>query len=389
VSGRIGIPLERSPGERRVALVPAHVGSLIKSGFEVCIEKGAGESSGYTDAAYQAAGAQLVPDAATVWRTSDVVLTVRSGAASSVTIDPKWLKTGQVVIGMMDPWSPHDSFQAFQKAGVSAFSMELIPRTTRAQAMDVLSSQANLAGYKGVLLAAQLLPKMFPMSMTAAGTIIPAKVFVLGAGVAGLQAIATARRLGSVVSAFDVRAAVKEQVQSLGAKFVEFDVGDASGSGGYAKELTPEQQAKQKELMAAYVTDIDVIVSTAAIPGRPSPKLITEAMVKSMPPGSVIVDLASEKGGNCELTEPGKTVVKHGVTICGPLNIASTVSFHASQLYSKNITTFLLNLVNKEKQLVIDTKDDIVAATLLTHQGKPGSEKLAGILGLTSIPGGN
>jgi NAD(P) transhydrogenase subunit alpha len=381
--------LERSPGERRVALVPSHVGSLVKSGFEVCIEKGAGEASGYTDASYQAVGVTIVPDAASVWKGSDIVLTVRSGAASSVPPDPSWLKPGQIVIGMMDPWAPHESFGALLKAGVSAFSMELIPRTTRAQAMDVLSSQANLAGYKGVLLAAELLPKMFPMSMTAAGTIIPAKVFVLGAGVAGLQAIATARRLGSVVSAFDVRAAVKEQVQSLGAKFVEFDVGDASGSGGYAKELTPEQQAKQKELMAAYVSEIDVIVSTAAIPGRPSPKLITEAMVKSMAPGSVIVDLASEKGGNCELTEPGKTVVKHGVTICGPLNIASTVSFHASQLYSKNITTFLLNLVNKEKQLVIDPKDDIVAATLLTYQGKAGSEKLATVLGLASIPGGN
>jgi NAD(P) transhydrogenase subunit alpha len=364
------------------------VGSLVKSGFEVSIQKGAGEASGYPDAAYQAAGATLAADASSVWKNSDVVLTVRSGAAASA-VDPGWLKSGQIVIGMMDPWAPHASFTAFQKAGVSAFSMELIPRTTRAQAMDVLSSQANLAGYKGVLLAAELLPKMFPMSMTAAGTIIPAKVFVLGAGVAGLQAIATARRLGAVVSAFDVRAAVKEQVQSLGAKFVEFDVGDASGSGGYAKELTPEQQAKQKELMAAYVKDIDVIVSTAAIPGRPSPKLITEAMVKSMPPGAVIVDLASEKGGNCELTEPGKTVVKHGVTVAGPLNIASTVSYHASQLYSKNITTFLLNLVTKEKQLVIDPKDDIVAATLLTHQGKPGSDKLAAVLGLTSIPGGN
>ena len=385
MSGKIGIPLERSNGERRVAVVPAHVASLIKSGFEVYIEKGAGEASGYLDAAYAAAGAVIVPAAADLWKQSDVVLTVRSGAAVTPAIAKTWMHVGQIIIGMMDPWAPHDSFASYLKAGVSAFSMELIPRTTRAQAMDVLSSQSNLAGYKGVLMAAELLPKMFPLSMTAAGTIIPAKVFVLGAGVAGLQAIATAKRLGAVVSAFDVRAAVKEQVQSLGAKFVEFDVGDASGAGGYAKELTPEQQAKQKELMAGYVKDIDVIVSTAAIPGRPSPKLITELMVQSMAPGSVIVDLASERGGNCELTEPGKTVVKHGVTICGPLNIASTVSFHASQLYSKNITTFLLNLVNKEKQLVIDPSDDIVAATLLTHGGKPGSEKLAAVLGLTSV----
>lgn len=382
MSGRIGIPLERSEGERRVALVPAHVGPLVKAGFEIVVEKGAGEASGYPDSAYQAAGASLAT-ASAVWKDSTIVLTVRSGGASTAALNTAWLHSGQIVIGMMDPWSPHGSFAAFLKAGVSAFAMELIPRTTRAQAMDVLSSQANLAGYKGALLAAELLPKMFPLSMTAAGTIIPAKVFVLGAGVAGLQAIATTRRLGAVVSAFDVRSAVREQVQSLGAKFVEFDVGDASGAGGYAKELTPEQQAKQKELMAAYVKDIDVIISTAAIPGRPSPKLITEAMVKSMPGGSVIIDLASERGGNCELTEPGKTVVKHGVTICGPLHIASTVSYHASQLYSKNITTFLLNLVNKEKQLVINQADDIVAATLLTHLGKPGSEKLAGILGLT------
>ncbi len=385
MSGKIGIPLERSPGERRVALVPAHVGSLIKAGFEVFVEKGAGEASGYLDSAYVTAGATVQATAAELWKQSDVMLTVRAGAAAAPVVAKTWMHPGQIVIGMMDPWAPHESFAAYAKSGVSAFSMELIPRTTRAQAMDVLSSQSNLAGYKGVLMAAELLPKMFPLSMTAAGTIIPAKVFVLGAGVAGLQAIATAKRLGAVVSAFDVRAAVKEQVQSLGAKFVEFDVGDASGTGGYAKELTPEQQAKQKELMAGYVKEIDVIVSTAAIPGRPSPKLITELMVKSMAPGSVIVDLASEKGGNCELTEPGKTVVKHGVTICGPLNIASTVSFHASQLYSKNITTFLLNLVNKEKLLVIDPSDDIVAATLLTHGGKPGSEKLAAVLGLTSV----
>ena len=383
MSSRVGIPLERSQGEKRVALIPSHVGSLLKSGFEVVVEPGAGAASGYPDTQYTAAGAALA-DAAEIWKSSNVVLTVRSGAALSPDVDAKWFRQGQIVIGTMDPWAPHKTFAAYQKAGVSAFAMELIPRTTRAQAMDVLSSQANLAGYKGALLAAELLPKMFPLSMTAAGTIVPAKVFVLGAGVAGLQAIATAKRLGSVVSAFDVRAAVKEQVQSLGSKFVEFDVGDASGTGGYAKELTPEQQSRQKELMAAYVKDIDVIISTAAIPGRPSPKLITEAMVKSMPPGSVIIDLASERGGNCELTEPGKTAVKHGVTIVGPLNIASTVAFHASQLYSKNITTFLLNLVNKEKTVVIDPSDDIVAATLLTHQGKPGSEKLASILGLTS-----
>lgn len=386
MAGRVGIPRERAPGERRVALVPQHVGSLLKAGFEVVIEPGAGTASGYPDSAYQAVGATLIPDVPTLWQTSDVVLTVRSGAGAP---HPEGLHPGQIVVGLMEPWGPHEAFSTFLRTGVTAFSLELIPRTTRAQAMDVLSSQANLAGYKGMLLAAELLPKMFPMSMTAAGTIIPSKVFVLGAGVAGLQAIATARRLGAVVSAFDVRAAVREQVQSLGAKFVEFDVGDATGSGGYAKELTPDQQARQRELMEAYVADIDVIVSTAAIPGRPSPKLLTEAMVKALAPGSVIVDLASERGGNCELTEPGATVVKHGVTIAGPLNLVSTVGYHASQLYSKNISTFLLNLVTKEKQLVINPQDDIVAATLVTHQGRPGSEALARILGLTIPSGGN
>jgi NAD(P) transhydrogenase subunit alpha len=250
--------------------------------------------------------------------------------------------------------------------------------------MDVLSSQANLSGYKGVLLAGDLLPKIFPMMMTAGGTITPTKVFVLGVGVAGLQAIATAKRLGALVSAFDVRSAVREQVESLGAKFIAFEVGDASAAGGYAKELTPEQQNRQKELMADYLRTqgIDIIISTAAIPGRPSPKLITEAMVKSMAQGSVIIDLASERGGNCELTEPGKIVVKHGVSISGPINVPSQVAYHASQLYSKNITTFLLSLIDKEKNLVVNKEDDIVAATLLTWKGQPGSEKIAKTLGL-------
>jgi len=261
----------------------------------------------------------------------------------------------------------------------------LMPRITRAQSMDVLSSQANLAGYRAVIEGADEFHRVLPMMMTAGGTVPAAKVFVLGVGVAGLQAIATAKRLGALVSAFDVRAAAREQVESLGAKFITFDVGDASAAGGYAKELTPEQQARQKELMAEYLAKqgIDVIVATAAIPGRPSPKLVTEAMVKSLAPGSVVVDLVARWGGNCELTVPGETVVRHGVTLCGPLNVPALAAFHASQLYSKNVTTFLFNLLTKDGRLVVNRDDDIVAATLVTTAGLPGNEKIAQTLGWT------
>lgn len=374
---KVGVPRETVVGERRVALVPAHVASLTKVGIEVVLETNAGLSSGYTDKDYTDKGATLAPDHKTLVAGSDVLLTVHRP-------DAEGLKNDQTVIGMMDPYQPSPVFTTFIQKNITSFSMELIPRTTRAQAMDVLSSQANLSGYKGVLLAGDLLLKIFPMMMTAGGTITPTKVFVLGVGVAGLQAIATAKRLGALVSAFDVRSAVREQVESLGAKFIAFEVGDASAAGGYAKELTPEQQNRQKELMADYLRTqgIDIIISTAAIPGRPSPKLITEAMVKSMAQGSVIIDLASERGGNCELTEPGKIVVKHGVSISGPINVPSQVAYHASQLYSKNITTFLLSLIDKEKNLVVNKEDDIVAATLLTWKGQPGSEKIAKTLGL-------
>ncbi|MEI8095334.1 MAG: NAD(P) transhydrogenase subunit alpha [Spirochaetales bacterium] len=373
----IGVPKETAPGERRVALIPAHVPNLTAAGFSVLFEPGAGMAAGYPDADYESKGA-LSASRPDLLSRADIVLSVRA-------TDVAAQKEGQLVIGLMDPWQPNPSFDSWKAAKVTAFAMELIPRTTRAQAMDVLSSQANLAGYKGVLLAADLLPKIFPMMMTAGGTITPTKVFVLGAGVAGLQAIATAKRLGALVSAFDVRLAAKEQVESLGAKFIIFDVGDASAAGGYAKELTPEQQARQKELMAEYLgkQGIDVIVTTAAIPGRPSPKLITEAMVKSLHPGAVIVDLASERGGNCELTVPGETVERHGVTIAGPLNVPSRAATHASQLYSKNVSTFLLHLLNKEKQLEINVADDIVAATLVTWKGGPGNEKIAAALGWT------
>ena len=377
MSWKIGVPRERASGERRVALVPAHVPDLVKAGLEVFFEPGAGEAAGYPDAEYTTKGA-------TAAGSFDDLVGRCDGLAVVQLPEVARFREGQLLVGMLDPWGPKPEFTSLHAKKVTVFSLELLPRTTRAQAMDVLSSQANLAGYKGLLMAAGLLPKIFPMMMTAGGTLTPAKVFVLGAGVAGLQAIATAKRLGAVVSAFDVRAAAREQVESLGARFVTFEVGDASAAGGYAKELTPEQQALQKTLMADYLKKqgIDVIVSTAAIPGRPSPKLITEAMVKSLAPGSVIVDLASERGGNCELTVPGQTVVQHGVTVCGPLNVPSTAAFHASQLYSKNLSTFLLHLT-KDKQVTVNAEDDLVAATLVTHQGRPGNEKIAPVLGLT------
>lgn len=381
----VGIPKETARNERRVALVPAHIPVLKKSGCEVIVETGAGAQAGYPDNLYVEKGARLVSRAEVLSR-SDLVLAVRTASADPEGGTPLagLLREGAYLAALLDPWQAHDSFTVLSSRKITAFSLELVPRTTRAQAMDVLSSQANLAGYRGVLLAATLLPKLFPMLMTAAGTLVPAKVFVLGAGVAGLQAIATARRLGAVVSAFDVRAAVREQVQSLGAKFVEFDLGDASGDGGYAKALTPEQEAMQKRLLAEYIAreGIDVIITTAAIPGKPSPKLVTEEMVQSLAPGSVIVDLASERGGNCTLTRPGETVSVHGVTIAGPLGIASDLACHASQLYSKNITTFAGLLLDREGNLVLNRQDEIIAGSLVLENGQPATEQIARMLGL-------
>lgn len=361
---KIGVPGEAFPGERRVALVPAHIPGLIKAGFEVLVEPGAGARSGYPDSEYEEKGASLSGSARA---DADILLTVRSGAAAGG--DVGVIRDGQVIIGFLDPWEPDPSFTEFLKRNVTAFSMELIPRITRAQSMDALSSMANLAGYRAALLAAESLPKMFPMMMTAAGTIVPARAFVIGVGVAGLQAIATTKRLGAVVSAYDVRPAVKEQVQSLGAKFVEMELETAEGSGGYAREMDEEFYRKQRELMGEVIQESDVVITTAAIPGRKSPVLVTEEMVQRMKPGSVIVDLATERGGNCELSEAGKTVVKHDVTIVGPANIPSALAFNASQLYSKNITTFLMAMV-KDGELVIDETDEIIAATLVTKGGE-------------------
>jgi NAD(P) transhydrogenase subunit alpha len=354
-----------------VAVAPAHIPSLTKAGLEVVIERGAGEASGFSDQAYEERGARIVDDA---YAASNVVLAVRAAAAAGDQATPA--KQGQTIIGFLEPYGPHPSFPDLAAKGVTALSMELIPRITRAQSMDALSSMANLAGYRAAILAAESLPKMFPMMMTAAGTIVPARVFIVGVGVAGLQAIATTKRLGAVVSAYDVRPAVREQVESLGAKFVEMDLTtkDAEGAGGYAKAMGEEFYRKQRELMTTVVAESDAVITTAAIPGKPSPVLVTEEMVKQMAPGSVIVDLAAERGGNCELTQAGETVQRHGVTILGPLNIPSALAFNASQLYSKNITTFFLSLV-RDGELVLDAEDEIVSATLVMKEGRaPGAE---------------
>jgi len=378
---KLGIPREQTPEESRVALVPAHIPGLIKKGYEVFVEKDAGLVAGYKNETYEEKGASIVEDFDALLKNADVFLTVRAGkAASNGKAMAEKMKAGQIVIGQMEPYAKDEAFDQFLTNKVSSFSMELIPRTTRAQSMDVLSSMANLAGYKSALIGANQSPKMFPMMMTAAGTITPANVFVLGVGVAGLQAIATAKRLGAVVSAYDIRSEVKEQVESLGAKFVEFDLESGEGEGGYAKEMDESFYERQRQMMMEELSEKDVVITTANIPGKKAPTLITKAMVEAMPEGSVIVDLAAERGGNCELSEAGKTVRKHGVTIVGPVNVASDLPFNASQLYSKNITTFLLNLFNKEES-TINFEDDIVKATALTHDGALVSEKVKEFIG--------
>lgn len=378
----IGIPKERTEHESRVALVPGHVGALRNKGYDIMIEKGAGLKAGYPDSAYQDKGVVVVKDFETLAERCEVILAVRAGAAA---LDGKTMaeKLGEkhILIGMLEPYQPDAAFDALLNNKVTAFSMEMIPRTTRAQSMDVLSSMANLAGYKAVLIGADYSPRMFPMMMTAAGTIPPSNVFVLGVGVAGLQAIATSKRLGAVTSAYDVRPEVREQVTSLGAKFVEFDLESAEGEGGYAKEMDEAFYKKQQALMKDELATKDVVITTANIPGKKAPILITEAMVKGMKKGSVIVDLAAERGGNCALSEAGKTVTRHGVTIAGPLNLPASLAFNASALYSKNITTFLDNLWKKDEKDEIDFEDDIVEATLITKAGKPGSPRIESLIG--------
>jgi NAD(P) transhydrogenase subunit alpha len=363
---QIGVPQETADGERRVALVPEVVRKLTGNGLEVLVQRGAGAGALIPDSQYEEAGAKLVEDAAGVYD-ADVVVKVAPPNAE----ETARLKSSGVLIGFLQPLSNGEGIRAIAQTGITSFALEAVPRISRAQSMDALSSQANIGGYKAVLIAATEIGRYFPMLMTAAGTIRPATVLVLGAGVAGLQAIATARRLGAVVQGFDVRAAVKEQVESLGAHFLEFDVGgDLEGEGGYAKELTPEQQARQQELMAEAIGKVDVVITTAAVPGRRAPILVTEQAVKLMKPGSVIIDLAAETGGNCELTEAGQTVLRHDVKILGPLNVPSTMAEHASQLYARNIESLLGLMVSEEGELKLDFDDEIIAGACVTRDGE-------------------
>jgi len=362
---KIGVPRETTAGERRVALVPEAVAKLVKAGSEVMVESGAGAGASHDDDAYRAAGATVATDRAAALG-ADVVLKVQKPTPEEIGL----LREGAALIGTLQPLTNPDLVRALVAKRTTSFSMDAIPRVTRAQPMDSLSSQSNIAGYKAVLLAANSLPKFFPMLTTAAGTVTPARVLVLGAGVAGLQAIATARRLGAVVEAFDTRPVVKEQVQSLGARFLEIELGEqGEGAGGYAKELSEEAHRKEQELVAKHVKDADVVITTALVPGRRAPILVTADMVRSMRPGSVIVDLAAEMGGNCELTQPGRTAVENGVTIQGELNLPSALAFHASQLYARNVTALLAHLM-KDGRLNLDFDDEITKGTTITHEGR-------------------
>ena len=374
---------ETRPDERRVALVPDTVRDMKKAGIEVVVQTGAGRRSSFPDELYGDAGATVAPDSRSALEGADVVLKVQPPSDAELGL----LGEGMVLISLLNPLGDAASAKRIADAGVSAFALELVPRTTRAQSMDVLSSQAMVGGYKAVLLAADTIPKLLPMFMTAAGTIRPAKALVLGAGVAGLQAIATARRLGAKVEAFDVRPAVKEQVESLGASFLEteHDV-TAEGEGGYAKELSEEQHERELELIAKHIRDADVVITTAQIPGRPAPLLVTEEMLATMKAGSVLVDLAAESGGNVAGSKPGETVVRSGVTILGPVNLPSTIPYHASQMFSKNTWTFLKEMVTTERDLVVDLSNDVVGPTCLTHQGEVRNERVRQQLGLGPLP---
>jgi NAD(P) transhydrogenase subunit alpha len=359
---KIGVPKETMPGETRVGLVPETVGRLVKASNTVAVERGAGVASAFTDDAYEKAGAQLVDDA------FDAELVVKVQRPTDAEV--RRLRSGTTLIALLSPLVNHDLIRALASQGVTALSMDAIPRITRAQPMDVLSSQATVAGYKAVLLAAAQLPKFFPMLTTAAGTIAPAKALVIGAGVAGLQAIATARRLGAVVEAFDTRPVVKEQVQSLGAKFLEIDLGESgAGQGGYAKELSEDAHRREVELLGKAARENDIVITTAAIPGRKAPVLITKEMIPTMKPGSVIVDLAAETGGNVEGTEAGKTVVVSGVTIIGTTNLPATMPFHASQMYSRNIASLLALMLKKDGTFAVDMSDEVVKGTVITQTG--------------------
>ncbi len=382
----VGVVRESFPGERRVGLVPGNLPAITKTGAGIVVEAGAGDSAGYPDAAFKERGARVGATRDEVFADADIVCMVRTYGANSVAGagDLDRYRRDQIIIGLSEPLTTLGPIEKVAATGVRTFALELIPRTTRGQAMDVLSSQATVAGYKAVALAVNTLPKMFPMMMTAAGTIAPAKVFVIGAGVAGLQAIAAARKAGGVVHAFDVRPEVKEQCESLGAKFVEIEVAAAAGAGGYAREQTEDERRRQQQLMADTVAESDVVITTAAVPGRKAPLLVPADVVRRMRPGSVIVDMAAERGGNCELTKPDETVVENGVMILGPTNMASTIPFHASQMFGKNVANLLALLV-KDGELTLDREDDIITGTMLTEDGEIVHPMAREVFGLSPL----
>jgi NAD(P) transhydrogenase subunit alpha len=384
----VGTVKETFPGEQRVAITPHVVPSLVKKGVEIVVETGAGTAAGYPDADYADKGVRIAGSRADVFASADVIAQVRGYGANPEhgQGDLELFRRGQSLIATFEPLTAGDAVREIATRGVTLFALELVPRITRAQSMDVLSSMATIAGYKAVLIAANHLPKMFPMMMTAAGTITPAKVFIIGAGVAGLQAISSARRMGAVVHAYDVRPAVKEQVESLGGKFVEMelDASAAEDAGGYARALGEDFYKKQRELMSEVIAESDVVITTAAVPGKQAPVLVTGEMVRGMRPGSVIVDLAAERGGNCELTRAGDVVEEGGVSILGPTNLPATVPFHASQMYAKNVATFLLGMV-KEGAFTIDLEDEVVQGTLVTRDGEVVQPQVREALGLATV----
>lgn len=380
----VGVPVESYPGERRVALVPSVVPALAKVGLQILVESGAGANAGFPDTGYEEAGARLATERIQLFSSADVLLQVHGfGANPDGSDDLKLTHPGQVVVGFQNPFAAPEGVRELAEKGITAFALELLPRISRAQPMDALSSMAMISGYKAGVLAAAALDKIYPLMMTAAGTITPARVFVVGAGVAGLQAIATAHRLGAVVQAYDVRPGVREQVESLGAKFVELDLQTegAEASNGYARALGEEFYHSQQELMTQVVAETDVVITTAAVPGKRAPVLFTEEMIRKMRPGSVVLDLAAESGGNCELTRPGETVKIDGISILGPTNLPSTVPFHASQMYAKNVAAFLLNLV-EDGDLHLNLEDQIVRETLLTHKCEVCNSTVRELLGL-------
>ena len=384
----IGVPKEIYPGERRVALVPMVVPILTKAGCEVVIEAGAGEEAGYPDSHYVQKGAKIIPERAAVFESADIIVQVLCYGSNDITgkADLPLLRRDQVLIGFLRPLGSMKVIQEIANTGVTSFAVELVPRTTRAQSMDALSSMGTICGYKAVLIAADTLPRIFPMLTTAAGTITPARVLIIGAGVAGLQAIATARRLGAVASAYDLRPAAKEQVQSLGGRFIELPIEakDAQDARGYGTAQDESFYARQRELLGRVVAESDVVITAAVVPGKQSPVLVTADMVKGMAPGSVIFDLASERGGNCELTKTGQTVIEHGVRIIGRINLASGVPYHASQMYARNVTAFIVHIL-KDGKVRLDRDDEIIRETLLTSGGEVVNDRVREFFSLPTM----